>query len=179
MTNDLDGGGPTQPARALDSWDQALLAALDDSMSGHLLTLEELAKAADLSPTLLEVIVREGFLAPRENGATPRFDPADIEPIRAGLALVEAGLPLGELLDLARRTDAAMRPVAEEAVEVFARFVRDSVEASAGSEAEAAERLVEAFRAMLPATGRLVDHHFRRLLLEGARRRLRQGAPGQ
>lgn len=178
MTNDLDGGGPSPPAR-LDPWDEALLAALDHSTSGHLLTLDELAKAADLSPTLLEVIVREGFLTPRQNGETPRFDPADIEPIKAGLALVEAGLPLGELLDLARRTDAAMRPVAEEAVEVFARFVRDSVEASAGSEEEAAERLVEAFRAMLPATGRLVDHHFRRLLLEGARRRLGPGASGK
>ena len=161
--------------KPLDPWDQALLAALDQSTSARLLTLDELANAAELPLTLLEVIVREGFLAPRQNEGNPRFDPADIEPIKAGLALVEAGLPLGELLDLARRTDAAMRPVAEEAVEVFARFVRDSVEASAGSEEEAAERLVEAFRAMLPATGRLVDHHFRRLLLEGARRRLRPG----
>lgn len=177
MTNDLDGGGPSEPS-PLDPWDQALLAALDNSGSGHLLTLDELAKAADLPPSLLEVIVREGFLAPRQNGDVPRFDPADVEPIKAGLALVEAGLPLGELLDLARRTDAAMRPVADEAVEVFARFVRDSVEANSGSEEEAAERLVEAFRAMLPATGRLVDHHFRRLLLDGARRRLRPGAQG-
>jgi hypothetical protein len=27
---------------------------------------------------------------------------------------------------------------------------------------------------MLPATGRLVDHHFRSLLIDGARRRLQQ-----
>jgi hypothetical protein len=156
----------------LDPWDEALLAALEHPDGNPLLTLDQLAAAADLSPTLLEVIVREGFLAPRQNGEEPLFDRADVEPLRAGLALVEAGLPLGELLDLARRTDSAMRPIADEAVEVFARFVRDSVEANAGSESEAVARLVEAFRAMLPATGRLVDHHFRRLLLDGARKRL-------
>jgi hypothetical protein len=157
----------------LDPWDEALLAALESPEGTALLSLSELAEAANLSPTLLEVVVREGFLTPRRDGPIPMFDLADVEPLRAGLALVEAGLPLGELLDLARRTDAAMRPIAEEAVEVFARFVRDSVEANAGSEEEAAARLVEAFRAMLPATGRLVDHHFRRLLLDGARHRLR------
>jgi hypothetical protein len=160
----------------LDPWDEALLAALESAEGETLLSLSELAEVADLSPTLLEVVVREGFLTPRRGGAEPMFDLADVEPLRAGLALVEAGLPLGELLDLARQTDAAMRPVAEEAVEVFARFVRDSVEANAGSEEEAAARLVEAFRAMLPATGRLVDHHFRRLLLDGARHRLRGGS---
>jgi hypothetical protein len=68
--------------------------------------------------------------------------------------------------------DLAMRPVAERAVEVFARFVRDSVEANAGSETDAAERLVDAFRSMLPATGDLVAHHFRELLIADARRRL-------
>lgn len=158
--------------KRLDPWDEALLAALEHPNGKELLTLTELAEASDLSPTLLEVVVREGFLTPSKDGIEPLFDLADVEPLKAGLALVEAGLPLGELLDLARRTDSAMRPIAEEAVEVFARFVRDSVEANAGSEAEAAARLVEAFRAMLPATGRLVDHHFRRLLLDGAKRRL-------
>jgi hypothetical protein len=78
------------------------------------------------------------------------------------------------LLDLARKMDAAMQPVVDEAINLFVRFVRDSVEANAGSDEEAAQRLVEAFSAMLPATGRIVDHHFRSLVLEGARQRLEQ-----
>ncbi|HEY7563503.1 MAG TPA: hypothetical protein VIA81_01120 [Acidimicrobiia bacterium] len=155
----------------LDPWDEALLAALRSEGSSHLVTLEELAQQVDIPISLLEVIVREGFVSPREDGEMPRFDPEDAEPIKAGMALIEAGVPLGELLDLARRTDRVMRPVAEQAVDVFARFVRDSVEATAGSEKEAAERLVRAFRTMLPATGRLVDHYFRRLLSETARKR--------
>lgn len=156
----------------LDPWDEALLAVLEEPSAGPLLSLAELAEAAHLSPALLEVVVREGFLVPVRDEPEPLFDLADAESLRAGLTLVEAGLPLGELLELARRTDAAMRPIAEQAIEVFARFVRDSVEASAGSDEEAIGRLVSAFTTMLPATGRLIDQHFRRLLIEGARRRL-------
>ncbi|HKY47424.1 MAG TPA: hypothetical protein VJQ79_05500 [Acidimicrobiia bacterium] len=159
-------------SEGLDPWDEALLAALERSPQEPLLTLPELAEASNFSTALLEVVIREGFLTPVHEDPEPLFELSDAETLRAGLALVEAGLPLGELLDLARRTDAAMRPIAERAVEVFARYVRDSVEANAGSDDEAVRKLVAAFTTMLPATGRLVDRHFRRLLIEGARRRL-------
>jgi hypothetical protein len=156
----------------LDPWDLALRDAL--APSGKLVSLDELAQLSGLPPTLLEVVVREGFLRPAQTDPTPLFDPADAEPIRSGMALVEAGLPLGELLELARRMDAAMRPIADLAVDVFARFVRDSVEATSDTDEEAANRLVDAFSTMLPAAGHMVEHHFRSLLVEGARKRLRQ-----
>jgi hypothetical protein len=162
-------------SRDLDPWDKALLAALEQGPADQLLTLSELAEASNLSMALLEVVVREGFLSPVDDDPEPLFDLADADSLKAGLALVEAGLPLGELLDLARRTDAAMRPIAEQAIEVFARYVRDSVEANATSDEEAVRDLVAAFTKMLPATGRLVDGHFRRLLIEGARKRLNGG----
>ena len=126
----------------MDPWDEALLAALERSPEERLLTLPELAEASNFSTTLLEVVIREGFLTPVHEDPEPLFELSDAETLRAGLALVEAGLPLGELLDLARRTDAAMRPIAERAVEVFARYVRDSVEANARSDDEAVRKLV-------------------------------------
>lgn len=156
----------------LDPWDRALLAALSGEDDPHLETLEELAASSGAPLPLLEALAREGLLIPRRVDPEPVYDPADAEAVRAGLAVVEAGLPLAELLDLARRMDEAMRPVAEASVEVFARFVRDSVEASADDEGEAAERLVGAFRVMLPAASRLVEHHFRRLVIAAALRRL-------
>lgn len=156
----------------LDPWDAALLAALERNPQDRLLTLSELAEASNFSTTLIEVVIREGFLTPVHEEPEPLFESSDAETLKAGLALVEAGLPLGELLDLARRTDSAMRPIAERAVEVFARYVRDSVEANASSDEEAVRKLVAAFTTMLPATGRLVDRHFRRLLIDGARKRL-------
>lgn len=158
------------PPPSLDPWDRALLEALDGT-DGGLETLDELAASSGISTTLLEALVRGGLLLPRASDPE-RFDPADAEAIASGMRLVEGGLPLAELLDLARAMDEAMRPIATRAVEVFATYVRDSVEANAASEGDAAERLVEAFRTMLPATDSLVGHHFRGLLLREARRRL-------
>lgn len=153
----------------LDPWDRALLDALDGS--GDLATLEELAGLADVSLPLLEALARGGLLIPKSTDPD-LYDAGEADAVAAGLQLVEAGLPLAELMNLARRMDDAMRPIAAEAVAVFATFVRDSVEATAESDIDAAARLVEAFRTMLPATSRLVGHHFRGLLLAHARARL-------
>lgn len=163
----------------LDPADAALAAALSapaGAGTDELCTLEELAEAAQLSLPLLEAITREGLLVPREEDP-PRFALEDAEAVRAGLSLVESGLPLAELLDLARRTDAAMRPVADHAVALFLEYVRDPVHGTAASSDEAADRLVEAFQLMLPATERLVGHHFRQLLVAAARRRIADADP--
>lgn len=160
----------------LDAPDEALAAALTAPPDGapdatDLVTLDELADAAELSLPLLEALTREGLLLPSATDPD-RYSLADAETVRAGLELVEAGLPLAELLDLARRYDAAMRDVADHAVDLFVRFVRDPVQGTAATEEEAADRLVSAFRTMLPATSRLVADHFRQLLIARARARI-------
>lgn len=155
----------------LDPWDQALLEAMDQD-GANLLPLDRLAETSGISLPLLEALGREGFLIPTVTDPEPLYAASVTDAIGAGMALVEQGLPLGELLDLARAMDEAMRPVAQRAVDVFAAFVRDSVEANAGSEADAANQLVDAFRSMLPAAAGLVAHHFRELLVADARRRL-------
>jgi DNA-binding transcriptional MerR regulator len=169
-------------AGQLDPTEEALAGALagplpgDAAPAAEALTLDELAKRTGTSATLLEALVREGLLSGQEDAeGERRFTATDVEAVRAGAALLAAGVPLSELLDLARRHDAAMRATAEHAVDLFARFVRDPVRASAASEAEAAQRMVEALHGMLPATSTLVAHHFRRLLLEAARVRLETG----
>lgn len=154
----------------MEPWDRALLEAMDEPGT-QLVTLEELAAQSGISLPLLEALARQGFLIPSIRSPEPRYAVSVANAIGAGMALVEQGLPLGELLDLARAMDEAMRPVAERAVDVFARFVRDSVEANAGSESDAADRLVQAFKSMLPATTELVSHHFRELLVADARKR--------
>lgn len=160
----------------MDPRDVALRKALvlDDQQSLH--SLPELADIAGLSLPLLEVLAREGLFLPRVEDPEPLYHLDDAEAVRAGLDLVEAGLPLGELLEVARRADEAMRPVAEAAVDAFVRFVSDPVQGTAPSADEAAARLVTSFETMLPAARRLVGHHFQRLLIEGARRRLRAEA---
>ena len=166
----------------LDAADQALVAALETpppgaADGGGFLTLDELAARTGISPALLQAIEREGLLVPRQTDEGPLYTVDDVAAVTAGVQLLEAGLPLGELLALAREHDAAMRPVAERAVDLFVRFVRDPIRGGAPSEEEAAARLTDAFSKMLPATGALVGSHFRRLLIAEAQRRLETTAP--
>ncbi|HEX2152354.1 MAG TPA: hypothetical protein VHL52_00045 [Acidimicrobiia bacterium] len=156
----------------MDPRDVALRKALVPDDHERLHTLADLADLAGLSLPLLEVLAREGLFLARTERPEPLYHLDDAEAVRAGLELVEAGLPLGELLEIARQADEAMRPVAEAAVDAFVRFVSDPVQGTAPSDDEAAARLVDSFETMLPAARRLVGHHFQRLLVDGARRRL-------
>jgi DNA-binding transcriptional MerR regulator len=167
----------------LDPIDAALAAAVsgpvpgENSKDGEVMTLEQLADHTGVSETVLEAIARTGLLF--SDAGEDGYTEADADAVRAGLKLLEAGLPLSELLDLARRHDAAMTTIAEQAVDVFVRFVRDPLRASAPADDSAPERIVESFNAMLPATAALVTHHFRRRLLQIARTRMdREGVKG-
>ena len=166
----------------VDAADAALASAVrrgaDAEDSGEFLTLDQLAAATGVSPAVLAAIEREGLLVAHLRDGRPVYSAADAGAVGAGLELLGAGLPLSELLDLARRHDEAMHEVAEQAVELFARFVRDPIIASAESEDEAAERLVDAFHRMLPATTSLVAHHFRRVLLTAAQKRMEKEGLG-
>ncbi len=159
------------PKDADDATDAVLLDALEPGAE-ELLTTEELATTSRTSPVVISLLVREGWIVPHMTADGERFDRADLGAVTAGLRLVEAGLPMAELLDLARKMDHAMDPVANMAVDVFARFVRDSIEASAGSSSEAASVLLRAVDEMLPATAELVGEHFRRLVVKHATTRL-------
>ena len=159
----------------IDPADEALIAEVVAPKSpggAARLTLAELAERTGVSPALLEAIEREGLLVPERVDGEPRYTEADAGVVAAGLELLGTGLPLSELLALAREHDEAMRDVASKAVEMFLRFVRDPIRATATSDQEAAERLVEAFHKMLPATSSLVSHHFQRVLLAEAEARI-------
>lgn len=165
-----------------DAAGQALALALaqplpDETTREEALDRSELEARTGVPGALLDVLEREGLLVPRQAGERPYTD-ADVAAVRAGLALLEAGVPLSELLALAREHDQAMRAVAERAVDLFARYVRDPARRSAESDVESAERVVGALRAMLPATAAVVTHHFRRRLLAAAWERIDGGRAG-
>ena len=156
----------------LDKADEALVAAVSAEDSGgaaaELLTIDELAERSGIPLPLLQAVAREGLLVPRRVGGVDCFTTADVDVAAAGLRLLEAGLPLPEVLDLARRHHAAMRAVAEQAVDLFDTHVRQPLRDQGLADEDAAARLVEAFNQLLPATTSLVSHHFRRVLLQVA-----------
>lgn len=149
----------------LDAADEALVTALaggDESGAEELLTLEDVAERSGIPLPLLQAVEREGLLAPDTRGG---YTNADVAVAKGGLALLEEGLPLPEVLDLAQRHHEAMLVVADRAVELFDAHVRQPLRASGLPDEEAAARLVAAFQRLLPATAALVAHHFTRTLL--------------
>jgi DNA-binding transcriptional MerR regulator len=138
----------------------------------ELLTLDELAERSGVPGALLTAIAREGFLVPRRIDGEARYTTADLTAVRAGLRLLEAGLPLPELMELGRRQHDATRVIAERAVAMFDEHIRTPLRAQDLPDAERAARLVEAFRALLPTVTTVVTHHFRRVLLQVAQEHL-------
>lgn len=157
----------------LEPADAALARAVStpDQQPDQPVTIPVLAELAGTSVAVVEAILREGLLAPVD-ADPPRFLPDDIATVQAGVTLLHAGLPLGELLDLAGRADEALRGLADHAVEVFLDFVRDPVRAAADDDAESTTRLLHAYTTMLPAAADLVGGHFRSLVLAAARDRV-------
>jgi DNA-binding transcriptional MerR regulator len=148
----------------------AVVRAADDDE--EFFGFDELAVRSQVPGPVLESLVREGLLVPRMHEGEARFTRDDVDTVTNGLRLVEAGLPLPELFDLARLHRVMTREIAERAVGLFDAHVRQPLRAADLSDVERAERLVEAFRSLLPAVTSLVAHHFRRILLQVAQEHL-------
>ena len=146
----------------------AVAAARGADGPDELLTLEQFADLSGVPASLIQAVEREGIRLGRSVDGEERYTSADIELVRTALRLLDFGLPLGDLLTLARDADVAMRGLAESAVELFDEHVRKPIRDTAGSDLAAAEQMVVAFRELLPAVTELVSHHFRRVLLETA-----------
>ncbi len=138
----------------------------------ELLTLEGFAAASGVPASLIQAVEREGIRIGREVDGEVRYTAADTDVVRTALRLLEFGLPLGDLLALARDADVAMRGLAERAVDLFDEHVRKPIRDTAGDDGAAAAQMVEAFNELLPAVTALVSHHFRRVLLEAAEERI-------
>jgi len=157
----------------LDATDAPLaIAVADADAREEFLSLAELAVRAGVPEALLAAVAGEGLLVPRAHDGAERFTASDVEIVRAGVALLESGFPLPDLLALAREHNASTRVVAEQAVELFDRYVRTPLRDSDRSDREKADQLVAAFRVLLPAVTALVEHHFRRVLLAVAQEHL-------
>lgn len=160
----------------LDTADEALVTALAEPPAEETFTLEELAERSGIPLALLQAVEREHLLVPGHNG----YSTIDVEMATAGLTLLEHGLPLPEVLALAREHHAAMRRVAERAVELFDEHVRHPLRESGLPDEEAAARLVKAFEQLLPAITALVGYHFTRTLLAVAQEHIEAvGAPAE
>jgi DNA-binding transcriptional MerR regulator len=161
-------------AGELDATDVPLAAAVagEQSAGNEWLTADDVAARVGIPPALLQAVAREGLIVAQQRDGNVGYTEADVDVLRAGLRLLEAGLPLPELLALARRHHDATRAIATDAVEMFDEYVRRPIHDSDLADAEKAERLVAAFRTLLPTVTTLVANHFRNILLDVAQAHL-------
>lgn len=143
----------------------AAVAAAQAAGDDDGLTLDEVAERTGVPTALLRAIERAGLRLGRMVDGVERFGPADVEVVRQGLVLLEAGFPLNELLELGKRYDDAARALAEHAVDLFDEHIREPAR-------DDPQRLVDAFETLLPAVTAIVAHHFRQLLLQIAEERV-------
>lgn len=151
----------------LDAADEALVAAVaveQQPSTEEVFGIDELAERSGIPVALLQVAVQEGVLPPEWGG----FTVDDVEAAKAALLLLEEGVPIADLLTLARTYGEATREVAEKAVELFDEHVRRPLREQGLRDEVAAGRLVLAFERMLPATTTLISRHFTRTLLAAA-----------
>jgi DNA-binding transcriptional MerR regulator len=148
----------------------AAVAAARAEAGGNqeLLDLETFSIRSGVPASLIQAVEREGIRIGRTIDGLQRYTAADIELVRTALRLLEFGLPLGDLLSLAREADLALRALADRAVEMFDEHVRKPIRDTTGDDGHAAGQMVEAFSQLLPAVTALISNHFRRVLLETA-----------
>lgn len=142
-------------------------------------TLAQLAEKTGLPLPLLEALERDGLLRPRRVRGDQCYTDEDVAAAEAGRRLLEWGIPLPDLIDLARLHASATEAVARQAVELFARHVREPLRLGArpaalgdsgqpAQESDAVEALLRAYAELLPAVDTLVGHHFVRTLVAAA-----------
>jgi DNA-binding transcriptional MerR regulator len=154
---------PRQPAA------EAVLAAENET-----LTLVELAERTRVPPAMLRSLEASGLLRPYCTGEERRYTPADVRAVLMLLSLVGSGVPMEEFMRVARVQLEAADAVADGAVELFLRYVREPLLASGISSKVEAERLVAAFRLTLQAATELISYNFQRTLLNALQEELDQ-----
>lgn len=158
---------------AIDAADVGLAVAVAAAQSDEpALTLDQLAERSGVPAALLRAVEDAGLLLGRDVAGEERYSTEDLEVVRSGLRLLEAGFPLQDLIALAQAYDVAARAAATEAVALFDRHVREPILAATADASVAEQRLVAAFATLLPAVTGLIGHHFRRVLLAVAEEHL-------
>ena len=153
----------------LEASDEALVEAVTTPAAPETLTIDELASRSGIAPPLLRTLEQAGLLLPVADGDEPRYPAEDLEALAAGLKLVEAGVPIGSLMELGAGHAAAVEDTARRAVVLFDRHVRERIQGEGRPAQEAERELLSTFEELLDASGTLVRHHFRRALLRAAR----------
>jgi len=140
-------------------------ASVESLAEEETFSLHEVAEASGVPPAMLRSLVASGVLRPRRVDGEDCYTDLDVRAVRMLLALLGSGLPMEEFMRVARVQIEAADRVAEGAVELFLRYVRDPLRQSGMDDTEEAERLAVGFRLLLEAATMLMTYNFHRMVL--------------
>jgi DNA-binding transcriptional MerR regulator len=132
------------------------------------LTLAELAERSRVPPAMLRSLEASGVLRPRRSGRERWYTDADVLAVRMLLSLLGGGLPMEEFMRVASVQLDAAEVVAEGAVELFMKYVREPLRRAGLPQREEAERVVASLRLMMHAAAALMTYNFQRMVLTAA-----------
>lgn len=144
-----------------------LEALVHESVGVRTLSREELAREAGIPAALVRAAESAGLISPLPVDGEERFTEADAALARAGLLILEAGIPLQPLLETANQHVTGIEAVCDRAIDLFDDHVRKS-----GPAANDDDAITEVFRALLPQVTKVVALHFQRTLVNRALARL-------
>lgn len=168
-----EAAAPPAARESASSVDALLHALAQERGAEHRFRRSELAARAGVPEHLVIAAEAAGVLESSQQDGEEFFSSADLEMLQNGLAVLGAGLPLAEFLDLASRHDRNIREVSELGIDLFDDHVR-----KVAINGDDPEVVAQAFRDLLPRLTRLVALHFHRTLVNRAMERLRAKGEG-
>ena len=154
-----EGFSLAQIQRLSDASPHPLLSSLNEVSES--LSFDELVNESGLGDEIVQMAIDAGLIRPLTTDAN-RFDIDSLSMLKAGVGLLNSGLPFDELVQLAVRHAQHVESVAEDAVALFAQHL---TEESDSSQTETVETIV-------PLVTELVAQHFRQTLIEHVGRHL-------
>ena len=154
-----EGFSLAQIQRLSDASPHPLLSSLNEVSES--LSFDELVNQSGLGDEIVQMAIDAGLIRPLTTDAN-RFDIDTLSMLKAGVGLLNSGLPFDELVQLAVRHAQHVESVAEDAVALFAQHL---TEESDSSQTETVETIV-------PLVTELVAQHFRQTLIEHVGRHL-------
>ena len=143
-----------------------LKALVEQTVGLRTLSKSELSEASGIPEPLIDVGVAAGLLDAIGTEDDARFSEDTIPMLSAAASLLEAGIPLELLTDLAVRHAQNVTDVVDGAIDLFRDHVRPAQTDDAGD-------LTELFQVLVSQATRLVAQHFQQTLVARGLERLR------
>lgn len=144
--------------------DLKLLSTLvQEGLGNKSYSRSELTSETGIPESLISLARSYGLFGPTHIDGDEKYSQADIQMLKAGFAILEAGFPLDALLAIGKQHATNIESTADKAIDLFNYYLRKG-----GPSGKKASDTAAMFKQLLPQITRLVAIHFQRTLINRA-----------